>query len=327
MTRSKPIRRKRHRGEAEIPARQGSKIDNRRWPRVRRALTIIELLVVISIIAVLISVISVASSTLIGKSRASNSRGLLEVVSTAIQQFKAERPAVLKQNYLKRYGPYPPDELEVFVAGAANPVATNSIAPGGATIEPPPPYQAMKFFAADATQAAMEHRDLAAMIIAIETLTQEAASILDKVPDRNRAPGPLDTSNPPRPTQFLDRTPAGWDENDLQVRYIVDDWGVPLGYLAQRDWVKSSAPPSPNHPDWNEASTKMIRLNGGDPVIFSWGPDGKDQLTQDAMSDADNPAALVADFKKDGKIDHPMNGDNIYLDATFAEKLSGQAEQ
>lgn len=306
-------------------------IDNRQF---RRALTIIELLVVISIIAVLISVISVASSTLIGRSRASNTRGLLEVVNTAIQQFKADRPAVLKQSYLKRYGPYPPDELEVFVAGAANPVGANSIAPGGATIEPPPPYQAMKFFAGDPTQVASEHRDLAAMIVAIEILTQEAASILDRVPDRNRAPGPLDTSDPPKPAQFLDRTPAGWDANDLQVRYIVDDWGVPLGYMAQRDWTTAneSDTDSKNLPGfWNKASTQLIRLNGGEPVLFSWGADGKEQLTRDVMDSGDPKglASLVVDFVDDttsnaGVIDHPMNADNIYLDAAFAEKISGQ---
>lgn len=337
MIRSNPNRRNRQ-----------STIGNRPSRGARRALTIIELLVVISIIAILISVVTVASSALIGKSRANNTRGLLEVVNTAVHQFKAERPAALNArkttaagpvSYLQRYGPYPPDELEVF-ADTQNPISSASIAPGKAVAMPKPAYPPMRFFAGTEEETAREHRDLAAMIVAIEVLTQEAAAILEKVPDRNRVAGPLDSSTPPKPLQFLDRSsstagPDGnWGADDLQVRYIVDDWGVPLGYLAQRDWTKANASvtDSKNLPDyWNQASTQLIRLNGGEPVIFSWGADGKEQLTRDVM-DSTTPkalASLVVDFVDDtsaqpGVVDHSMNADNIYLDPAFAEKISGQ---
>ena len=151
------------------------------------------------------------------------------------------------------------------------------------------------------------------------------------------------------PVIWLDRpkrpgdTPDGkWGSEDVQLRYIVDAWDTPLSYFAQRDWSKketatvSSARVSSNHPLWNQASSTFLRLNGGKPIIMSYGPDGKDQLKKEAMTtsasgetgDADALASMVGDFAAypdssvDGKINHPLNDDNIYLNPELREKLA-----
>ncbi|MEK6676163.1 MAG: hypothetical protein AABZ47_10980, partial [Planctomycetota bacterium] len=129
---------------------------------------------------------------------------------------------------------------------------------------------------------------------------------------------------------FLDRNVNQlWDpDGDQQIRYPLDDWGFPFGYLSQRDWVTNvttqtpQAAPSSNHSDyWNRASTEMVRLNGGQPIVFSWGPDGKHQLTEVEMKDTAQ-ASLVRDWFDDGKITHRLNADNVYADDGLANKLA-----
>ena len=130
------------------------------------------------------------------------------------------------------------------------------------------------------------------MILAIELFGTESRDMLNGIPAKNRASGPVDAQGDP--TQFLDRNANGsWDPDDLAIRYIVDDWGTPIGYLAQRDWDEEEPEEteSSNHKDWNEVSTKLIRLNGNQPLIFSYGPDGRDQLQREPMTAAPQPLA------------------------------------
>jgi hypothetical protein len=188
----------------------------------------------------------------------------------------------------------------------------------------------------------MEHRDLAALIVAIETHGDSSKAILDRIPDRNRTAGPLDDDDKPaiflnRPKPGQDPSSGGWDPwDDLQIRYIVDDWGVPISYFAVRDH-RSDEPQqttdrlkSSNHDRWREASSWFIRANRGLPVVMSYGPSGKDQLTQEMMEDASRgggPAAasLVGDYSDndlDRKINHPLNADNVYINAELKERLA-----
>lgn len=320
--------------------------------RLRRALTLVELLIVIIVIGILVSSILVASAGFINKGRTNNTQALLQIVSDAVEEFKREQtakptitrarqprqspPPGVTVNYSDRYGAYPPDELEVFsVVGLPRSVPpgsgrTNSLASGGAVIVPPPPWQAMRFYKDDdLLKNALEHRDQCAMIVAIETLSESASSILDRIPDKNRSAGVLAADG--KPALFLDRpggTTGSWDANDHQIRYILDDWGIPISYLAQRDW--NEAPGftpivSTNHPKWNEVSTELIRLNGGQPIIMSYGPNGKDQLTNDAM-EPNAKASLVGDFASDSPVprvvDDPMNADNVYANPALKEKLA-----
>jgi len=323
--------------------------------RRSRALTLVEIVVVIVVIAILAAAILTASSSLLNKSRSNNTQAVLQIVSDAVEEFKREqtaRPTIsqAKQNkragvgdptkdkvlYADRYGAYPPDELEVFSpAGLRGSVPapagrTNSLAAGGAVIVPAPDWPPMRFYKDGTPADIVEHRDQCAMIVAIETLSESANSILDRIPDKNRSPGALSVDGQ-TPALFLDRpggaaaVPDRWDPDDHQIRYILDDWGMPISYFAQRDGRPELPNPiqSSNHDGWNEASTEFIRLNGGSPVVMSYGPNGKDQLTKDAM-DPNANASLVGDFEKndDEMINDPLNDDNVYANPALREKLA-----
>jgi prepilin-type N-terminal cleavage/methylation domain-containing protein len=306
-----------------------------------RGLTMVELLIVIIVIGVLMSAILVAASGLINKSKTNNTRAMLQVVSDAVEQFKRDqtsRPTIAsaKQgsaSYVTRYGPYPPDELEVFATGLPGTTA-GSLAPGRAAITLASgslAFEPMRFYKDGTDKDHVEHRDMMALTLAIDLFSDAASAILDRIPDRNRTPGPLAaTGNPAifldRPDPATGRLNGTWDPGDWQIRYLVDDWGNPISYLSQRDWVEGAATnvESSNRESWNEASTEFVRLNGGQPVIMSYGPDGKDQLTKDEM-EPNAKASLVGDFETvtgfEG-VDHPLNDDNVYANPTFREKLA-----
>ena len=303
-----------------------------------RAFTLVELLIVIVIIVILLSAVLVASSALFTKAKVSSTQALLIVVRDAVEEFKREQTAGpgISRNaaYRRRYGAFPPDELEVFSSVKEFPGGPmdRSLAVGSAEIFPQPAYMAINFYTKGLPpdEQAMEHRDIAAMIVAIQDLGDASSAILDRVQDRYWL-APLDPNNDP--SVFLDRNDNGkWDSDDHQVRYIIDDWGNPLSYLAQRDWREGDPPPvmagkvSTNHAAWNKASTELIRLNGSQPVIMSYGPNGKEQLTPEAMGGMAD-VSIVGDFaglglSTPGKIDHPLNADNIYADPTLREKLA-----
>ncbi len=322
-----------------------------RHSRRRSALTLVELLIVIVVIGILVSSILVASSGFINKGRTNNTQSVLQIVADAVEEFKREQtakptitrakqtknpsvgdPSKTTISYAERYGNYPPDELEVFakdgLPGSQAPPDLRTLAAGGAQVfAPSMTWEAMRFYKdEDQTKNAVENRDQAAMIVAIETLSETASAILDRIPDRNRNVGALKDNG--EPALFLDRNKDGnWDANDHQIRFILDDWGMPISYFAQRDWREAPGYvpiQSSNHESWNEASTEFVRLNGGQPVIMSYGPNGKDQLTKDAM-DPNAKASLVGDFETASGfegIDNPLNDDNVYSNPALKEKLA-----
>lgn len=314
----------------------------------------IELLVVIVVIGILISSVLVAGSALITRSKINNTKATIQVVLDACEEFKHEQAAATrgsltsaqqdaanptpghsKVKYSDRYGQYPPDELEVFTPNGLPGSKSNSgtLAPRGAVMIPAAngKYPAMRFYDVGSNAAPeFEHRDLAAMIVAIEVIGESSASILSKIPDKNRTAGALNTTTG-QPSQFLDR-PSGaaapdgnWGPDDLQIRYIVDDWGNPLSYFSERDHKDLPTDiASSNHEDWNDISTELVRLNGGQPLIMSYGPDGKEQLTQSAMASAPS-ASLVGDLSSDNHdhlLNNPFNNDNVYSNTGLAEKLA-----
>ena len=322
------------------------------WPArhlfgVRRSgMTLIELLIVIVIIAILVGAVMVASTSLIGKSKSRNTQSVLQIVADAAEQFKrteTEKPALTRHaRYKARYGHYPPDELEVFTpAGVPGPPSLpptgNLAVPTGSSIFPATnPFPSMRFYT-NGTDDDKEHRDLAALIVAIESQGGEAAAVLDRITDRNRSAGYLDPGTK-NPGQYLSR-PTGinatsvnndWGAEDLQIRYILDDWGIPISYMSQRDFVHDGPNPVPssNHEAWNEASTELVRLNGGQPIIFSYGPNGKDQLTADAMG-TEGKVSLIGDFEfnEDHVVNDPFNDDNVYINDQLREKLAKGIEQ
>lgn len=310
----------------------------------RGAFTLVELVVVIIIITILISAVITASVALLASSKAQATQAMLKTVDTALREFEQNPPAFVAQarwgsglTYRTRYGASPPDELEVFTAkglvasGSGSGAPLRIVRPSEMRMVPDTQtgaYPAMKFIeSTNPADMATEHRDLAAMYLALELYSEPAKVILEKIPERYWRNGPAAADG--TPLQYLDRTSSsGWSPvDDIPVRYLVDDWRVPILYLSQRD-SRHDAPPtvsggSSNHPAWSEASSEMVALNGNRPVLMSYGPDGREQLTGDVMGD-NGRASLVNDWVFDGekhRIDHPMNLDNIFVDETIREKL------
>lgn len=331
----------------------------------RGGLTLIELLVVIVIITILFGSILVATAGVRDRARVNATRTVLQLTQDAVEEFQREqkrRPTIVNARrgtpnpapYATRYGEYPPDELEIFslrgLPGAPGWQNSNnwSLAPSGAVVMPGPDAQKwgpMRYYTdADVTKNAVEHRNLSAMIVAIELLGDASAVYLSNIPERYRVAGVLDDRGDP--ALFIDRPPdlaqdpnGTWDSGDHQIRWIVDDWGVPLEYFAIRDYLPGESQTfteeraSTNHPLWRQASTFFVRSNGGKPLIMSYGPNGPDQRMKDVMepegASAANPAAvsMVGDYNDKtgedaGKIDHPLNQDNVYLDADLTRKLA-----
>jgi hypothetical protein len=162
------------------------------------------------------------------------------------------------------------------------------------------------------------------MIVAIQLLGDTSASILAGVQDQYWA-APLDDTDEVKPAVFVDRKGVDegkWDSNDHQVRYIIDDWDNPISYMAQRDFDESAPTlESSNRKGWNEGATEMIQLNGGKPILFSYGPDGAEQLTEEQMGN-DAAASLIVDFEDDHKVNHPLNADNVYSNPELKELLA-----
>lgn len=304
-----------------------------------RAFTLIEMLVVMGIIAVLTAAVVVATSTVLEQQKVRNTRTVLQIVSDAVEEFKREQTAAgtITKNraYQKRFGLFPPDELEWFTPASPS---GSPMLPGGAIMFPDPQgnngYNEMRFFTDGTDADAEEFRDQVAMIVAIEELGDASAAMLDRLHDRSRKSVNNVATN--QPGVYVDRNADGrWDGGDRQVEYIIDAWGMPISYLAQRDFQEETgtATESTNHPSWNEASTELIKLNRGQPIVFSYGPDGPDQLTAELMlgtpPDA-GLASLTGDFENDnepfehGRVQHLTNQDNVFLDATLLDRLTTQ---
>lgn len=314
------------------------------------AFTLVELIAVVAIIAILISAVLVASSTVINAGRTKNTQVILTILRDAVDQFSADQartPTLTRATqgtnnarYKDRYGTFPPDEIEVFSSrglptAAGMPgslgVGRSQIVPGpGTTVNVGP----MNFYTVGLTpdQQALEFRDQTALLAAIEMFSEAAASMLERIPQKNRAAG-ITAANGSH-VLFLDRPPTlngMWNgDEDWPIRHVLDDWGNPIGYMSQRDWVPmGDTTEGTNANGWNRTATQLIRLNANQPIIFSYGPNGKEQLTREAM-EASRPesgnvqvrsATLIEDWIADRRIDHPLNGDNLYAHPDLADKL------
>lgn len=303
----------------------------------RGAFTLVEILVVVAIIVILLVSVVTLGGWAVRKGQSKNTEGMLRIVADALEQFAADAPlAAVKQpggagqvTYVSRYGKYPADELEVYGSGIPGATQGRSLAPGGGVIVPDSgEFQDMTFILGGAAPQ-YENRDIATMLLAIELHSESAAQILSRVSEKHLAAVPLDGAGDP--VQYLDRNGDGKynPKDDEALRWLVDDWQVPVTYFAQRDFRAGATPSSNRQQDWswNEVSTRLVKMNGGAPVLMSWGPDGKDQRTPENQtgSTAANIATdlLGLDGSALDRIDNPLNADNVYANPALAEKLAG----
>ncbi len=309
---------------------------------LRPGFTLIELMVVIGIIVVLIAAVVTGGSALMERARVSSTRATMEVVSTAIDQFAREEPPLTKSRqrdgsnnlftYADRFGVYPPDALGLFSdEGLTGDSATGrSLAPGGATVVPDPTsaqYPPLSYTRSEDLAPAelqLEHRDIAAMWLAIHLYSPAGREILSQIPKKHLAEGAIDSTG--KPAQFLDRDGDGqWSGggDDLAIPWIVDEWGHPLAYYAHRSFnsANPSQTDSENDPgEWSPASSAMIRINDGKPVLMSFGPDGDVQLSAEVLT-SDPTVRLHRDWVDGAKVDNEYNKDNIYVDASLRDRL------
>lgn len=304
------------------------------------------------IIVILVGAVLVAGSSLSNRAKGTSTQAMLAVVNQAVQEFAREQRAnptlAAKKQYQTRYGYYPPDEMEVFISGIPGDGSNAPRTPGGAKLRyglVDAPYEGMKFDAVTyrldrnafrgpttTTGDVPEFRDQIAMITAIELYGDASAALLRGVQDRYRATV-IDPAKDNDPALFLDRNDNGeWNaDTDQQLSILIDDWGMPIGYMAQRDWSEQAESAgklvaSTNHEAWNEASTEFVRINGGQPVLFSYGPNGPDQLTRQQMGE-EGLASIIGDFEAETgpgahRVDNALNADNLYVDPTLKEKLA-----
>jgi type II secretory pathway pseudopilin PulG len=296
------------------------------------AFTLIELIVVMTIIILLVGTVVTIGRSVLDSAGARNTAAVLTLVRQAVEAFEAEQPPIIgaRQNklgggsvyYRDRYSQYPPDELEPFTTnGLVGSTSGGSLYPGRHNFYPGPNdcvWGPMSFQPSD-LNSGTEHRDLAALLLALR-LSSTAQGFVEKIPERYRTEGVIDPATGD-PGQFIDRDAnALWSaDEDLQIPYVVDHWGMPLVYYAQRDWDPDDLPPlSTNHADWNQAATEMVRLNGGRPIIMSYGANGRSQL-EDTSTD---PSVLLhVDWAANGKTTNSLQDDNIYADPSLADKL------
>ncbi len=297
----------------------------------------VEMLVVIVVVSLLLITVVTVGTGVIGAGNAKETQAIMRVVEQAVEDFRSAAPLrAVRQpkagggfiRYTDRYENYPPDEVELFTPrGLPGTLNGGTLAPGGAKFvpEPNPPFGAMTFRSdlREPSQLAQEHRDLAAMLLAIRLFSESASAVLDKVPDRYWVEGVVDAGG--TPLQYLDRPGEGsgqFSSHDEQIRYIVDAWGEPLVYMSQRDWKPDpdEPPVSSNHPDWNRMSTEWVKLNGGTPVLMSYGPNGREQLTK-ALLDADPTHTVLGDWEDDRRLNNELNADNVFVDDALGATL------
>ncbi len=288
--------------------------------------TLVEMLIVVVIIAILLTALFSVAGTVMDGAKARQTRAVMLNLEQAIEQFKADDPmkairypASPGNPYKDRYGPYPCDELDGFVRGVNLGIPDESAGEEGAVMGPgnsstlnlPPGLQLKD----------VPHADIKALALVIQLYSPSAAAILEQITTKHRRP-------PDNPGEFFDRNANGdLGTDDLPLIYFVDAWGTPLQYFAvnPRKGSPVEKANSETDPDGERLASCAFLMgkNRGQPLLVSYGPDGRDQRSPDFVENAGRD--LVADFAllepPPHIIDHPLNEDNIYLDETLADRL------
>lgn len=265
--------------------------------------TLVELMVVVGILAILISTLIAVSVSVLTSAKIRDTRTVLLNLQTAIDQFNDEAPLKRVQDYRTRYGNYPCDELEGFAAGIPGSGGTY-IGPGGDSR-----------LNATVNFTDIYNQDIKAMALVMRLYSAEVATILDRISPRYRRP-------PDNPEEFFDRNGDGtMGTDDVPLGYFVDTWGTPLQYFAIRDDGLASASDDPMKRRL-KTSSFLVQRNRGKSVLVSYGPNGPDQWSEEAIL-VNGQTDLVTDYHDatPGVIDNLMNEDNVYVDEALNERL------
>jgi hypothetical protein len=251
-----------------------------------------------------------------------DTRAMLQILDGAIEDFRSEAPVGRIQQggvrYADRYGLYPPDEIEAF-SPTGIPHSTGPAVPigvGRVTMDNPP----------------VGYNDVRAMVLAIRTFSPKGTQTLEQIHQRFKAH--YDVGQPGM-VVYWDRDNDGrQSDRDDVLDFFVDAWGTPIQYFAVNPTGPPVDPPAasdtvPAKGARLAASKELVRANNGRPVLVSYGPDGKDQLSGQ-FPDAQD---IVTDWWKNNqggndpagsrKIDNRFNVDNVYSADGLAEKLRG----
>jgi len=275
----------------------------------------------VAIIAVLIGAVLGIGSAVVSRGKARDTAALLKTLDLAVQQFHSDAPLAGVRNYKKRFADeYPPDELEAFTeiddyTPSGNLFAT--IAPAGADILPD---------TRPITDDVIAHRDIKAMVLAINLYDAQAADILQRIDPRFRRVQNLGTGGS-ADVERLDRKTSRSGATDEPLTYYVDSWGTAVDYFSACCPTGSAASDTP--PDLpaadarRDASNWFVKVNNGVPLLVSYGPDGPEQFAADVIA-SEGRSDLVWDYhdNPDHKIDHRLNKDNVYSNPNVTDTLA-----
>jgi prepilin-type N-terminal cleavage/methylation domain-containing protein len=234
--------------------------DGRRGGRPLRAFTLIELLIVITVIGILIAVIGLVGVKVAHQQKVTLTETIMRNVKLAIDQFKDNNPLanIYDRKGLETFGPYPPYQLANYGVGVAG------VLEPAHPLVPPPPFPLylsqrvardlsgfggnglvyenwvrVAIGSPDPSEANDDIRALYAYlkVYSPDTLAQVPRSAMKAIP----APGKVDRVYP-----------RGFaDPNAVEdVLGIYDAWGVPLDYFL---YVKLEYTLLPSGPGWRVA--------------------------------------------------------------------------
>jgi len=278
-----------------------------------RGFTLVEILMVVAGLGILLGLGGGSGSWAVESARARDTRTLLSILDTAAEQFKEDSARTLgrKQEFVTRYGGYPPDELDAFLD-----IPNPNVDPTGVRIS-------RTVFPKSAWDS-LEHKDVRAMNLAVRHLggSPEAEAPLDRIASRFKGQL-LDASGTPTAYWDVNKDNTFNPEIDEPLEYLLDSWGNPLAYFSTRSASEGSGSSS-ERSRRAEFSSHLIRnFSNGRPVFVSYGPDGAEQQPNSELVTSGAAQDLVTDFhfNNDHRINNKYNHGNIYSVEDLEKKL------
>ena len=285
--------------------------------RRRSAFSLVEMLVVLAVLALLIGMAFKGATAMTDSGKVRETEGLIASLMQAIDAYKLEvkQSRASGGNVGLLYNGSPPDDLDVFsVSGATigtdppinvrlaagnpdiNDIVLNWTDPrnsGAGTVNSPGDFH---------------HGDVRAMVLAMRLRSPKASEILDGINAKYRV----------KDDAVFD---PGDDTDPIPLVYYVDAWGTPIEYYS----ICSSPTSSVLR---EKASFAFVHSNNTEPLLVSYGPNGREQFSADIFSDPSlGDTSIIADFFEgdvampEGKINHELNQDNVYSSEAFKNRM------